>query len=71
MLYNFEDKLVNNVTVTEIESAGNSILLDSIKNVIGCYTQLNVRLRIAFLKQNVKIVIFSLIFHQSRNLNPC
>lgn len=50
MLYTFEDKLVNNVTVTEVESSGNPTLLDNIKNVISCYTQLNVSLCITFLK---------------------
>lgn len=45
MLDNFEDKLINNVTITEVDSAGNPALMDNIKNVVGFYPQLNVRMK--------------------------
>lgn len=42
VLDNFEDKLINNVTITEVDSGDKPNLMESIKNVVGYYPQLNV-----------------------------
>lgn len=43
VLNNFDDKLANNITITEVESEDNPSLMENIKIVIGSYSQLNVR----------------------------
>lgn len=42
VLDNFEDKLINNVTITEVDSGDKPNLMENIKNVVGYYPQLNV-----------------------------
>lgn len=43
VLDNFEDKLINNVTITEVDSGDKPTLMENIKSVVGFYPQLNVR----------------------------
>lgn len=42
VLDNFEDKLINNVTITEVDAGDKPNLMEYIKNVVGFYPQLNV-----------------------------
>lgn len=42
ILEKFDEKLINNISITELESENES-LIEGIKNVMAAYTQLNVK----------------------------
>lgn len=58
MIDNFEDKLISNVAITEVETE-NDNFTENVKNVLNRYTQLSVSSAILCdLMQNKKVVHF-------------